>query len=426
MFPFERYMKKLKGYVRNKAKPEGLIAKGYVAEEALTFSSHYFRDVTMKFNRPGRNVDPPPPTCQFQVFRSLCKSIGLRLVIWFDAQELKKVIWYVLHNSPEIDTYRSQFKRYGQMTTRLRNVARVMAVTVASDDRPLHTQTHRFLRVCFWATEVRAPENPIWVWPVLIRFEFGDRETLMPLGDIAVHWANYLGGCSLGSCRCTPFLAVKLSCGAEGGVMARIGVNSSFDMRPHMESDRWPLIYAAIQQHLQKIYKWQRRGCFKERHGFLTGRDVHLDASELSRPSHISEMESSATRDYPSLIHTFFLTHTVNGVFLNPEDKALYEDAEAQGLGSNTNTDMCTVHSTSPPCNALLLMSLSSKERNVLTRQGEPFHESIRSDDKLPQMLTQLESQPEIGGWQRDEAGAGKMSREDNETTAMTGDDERR
>ncbi|GJT41207.1 hypothetical protein Tco_0941072 [Tanacetum coccineum] len=110
MFPFERFMKKLKGYVRNKAKPEGSIAEGYVAEEALTFSSHYFWDVTMKFNRPDRNVDPPPPTCQFQVFRSVCKSIGLRSVIPFDAQELKKVKWYVLHNSPEIDTYRSQFK----------------------------------------------------------------------------------------------------------------------------------------------------------------------------------------------------------------------------------------------------------------------------------------------------------------------------
>nr|GEY99019.1 hypothetical protein [Tanacetum cinerariifolium] len=61
MFPFERYMKKLKGYVRNKAKPEGSIAEGYVAEEALTF-------------------------------------------------KLKKVKWYVLRNSPEIDTYRSQFK----------------------------------------------------------------------------------------------------------------------------------------------------------------------------------------------------------------------------------------------------------------------------------------------------------------------------
>nr|GEZ96652.1 hypothetical protein [Tanacetum cinerariifolium] len=46
-------------------------------------------------------------------------------------------------------------------------------------------------------------------------------------------------------------------------------------------------------------------------------------------------METSATREYPSLIHTFFLTHTVGGVFLNPEEKALYEEMlRLQGLGS--------------------------------------------------------------------------------------------
>ncbi|GJU81482.1 reverse transcriptase domain-containing protein [Tanacetum coccineum] len=65
MYPFERYTKKLKNYVRNKAKPKGSIAEGYVAEEALTFSSQYFRDVIMKFNRPDRNMDYPPSTCQF-------------------------------------------------------------------------------------------------------------------------------------------------------------------------------------------------------------------------------------------------------------------------------------------------------------------------------------------------------------------------
>ncbi|GKF86683.1 hypothetical protein Tco_0254510, partial [Tanacetum coccineum] len=48
-------------------------------------------------------------------------------------------------------------------------------------------------------------------------------------------------------------------------------------------------------------------------------------------------METSATREYPSLIHTLFLTHTVGGVFLNPEDKALYDEMmRLQGLGSNT------------------------------------------------------------------------------------------
>ncbi|GKE41815.1 hypothetical protein Tco_1469099, partial [Tanacetum coccineum] len=92
MYLFERFMKKLKNYVRNKAKPEGSIAEGYVAEEALTFSSHYFWDVTTKFNRLDHNMDCPPPTCQFQVFKSVCKLIGLRSVIRIDHQELKKVI----------------------------------------------------------------------------------------------------------------------------------------------------------------------------------------------------------------------------------------------------------------------------------------------------------------------------------------------
>nr|GFC27016.1 hypothetical protein [Tanacetum cinerariifolium] len=51
------------------------------------------------------------------------------------------------------------------------------------------------------------------------------------------------------------------------------------------------------------------------------------------------QMETSTTREYPSLIHAFFLTHTVGGIFLNPEDKALYDEMlRLQGLGSNTPT----------------------------------------------------------------------------------------
>nr|GEX04387.1 hypothetical protein [Tanacetum cinerariifolium] len=39
-----------------------------------------------------------------------CNKDTPSVFIQFDAQELKKVKWYVLHNSPEIDTYRSQFQ----------------------------------------------------------------------------------------------------------------------------------------------------------------------------------------------------------------------------------------------------------------------------------------------------------------------------
>ncbi|KAK2644702.1 hypothetical protein Ddye_019897 [Dipteronia dyeriana] len=57
MYPIERYLRKLKGYVCNKAQPEGSIAKGYLADQCLTFCSRYLRGVETKFNRPERNYD---------------------------------------------------------------------------------------------------------------------------------------------------------------------------------------------------------------------------------------------------------------------------------------------------------------------------------------------------------------------------------
>ncbi|GJR46495.1 uncharacterized protein Tco_1314598 [Tanacetum coccineum] len=45
MYPFERYMGYLKGYVRNRSRPEGSIVKGYAAEEVIEFGTNYLRDV---------------------------------------------------------------------------------------------------------------------------------------------------------------------------------------------------------------------------------------------------------------------------------------------------------------------------------------------------------------------------------------------
>ena len=43
MYPCERYLGKLKSFVRNKAHPEASMAKGYVAEEALGFCTEYLQ-----------------------------------------------------------------------------------------------------------------------------------------------------------------------------------------------------------------------------------------------------------------------------------------------------------------------------------------------------------------------------------------------
>ncbi|XP_071728157.1 uncharacterized protein [Rutidosis leptorrhynchoides] len=76
MYPIERYMKKLKNYVRNKAKPEGCIVEGYVADEALTACSMSLEGVQTRFNRPDRYADDLVRLYEFHVFNSLCKFVS--------------------------------------------------------------------------------------------------------------------------------------------------------------------------------------------------------------------------------------------------------------------------------------------------------------------------------------------------------------
>jgi hypothetical protein len=41
MYPVERYMKILKSYVRNTARPKATMAEGYVKEECIGFITEY-------------------------------------------------------------------------------------------------------------------------------------------------------------------------------------------------------------------------------------------------------------------------------------------------------------------------------------------------------------------------------------------------
>ncbi|GJT87199.1 F-box domain containing protein [Tanacetum coccineum] len=129
MYPFERYMKKLKGYVRNKAKPEGSIAEGYVAEEALTFSSHYFFDYGQ-----STVVDAPPDI--IDVPDEDDDIIGDEDALPHD-----------LADSDAEDL-----------------------INVDDDGKDRGS--------------LRTPSD---------QFEQGDKQTLNPLGPHAAHWSNYIG-----------------------------------------------------------------------------------------------------------------------------------------------------------------------------------------------------------------------------------------
>ncbi|PWA49690.1 hypothetical protein CTI12_AA478760 [Artemisia annua] len=55
-------------------------------------------------------MDCPRPTSDFQVFRSLYTKSSKETIIRLGLPEMKKVIWYVLHNGPEIDAYTNEFQ----------------------------------------------------------------------------------------------------------------------------------------------------------------------------------------------------------------------------------------------------------------------------------------------------------------------------
>nr|GEX25470.1 hypothetical protein [Tanacetum cinerariifolium] len=159
-------------------------------------------------------------------------------------------------------------------------------------------------------------------------------------------------------------------------------------------------------------------------------------------------MESSATREYPSLIHTFFfLTHTVGGIFLNPVDKALY------GLGSNTPSDvpytedeimaiirggkqrghilgvgmvlpgLGTVIPLLPPCTHSSDVAKLKKREKLLTKKINMFMKLFRSDDKFSKMLTQLESHHEYDGGSGN-GGCGDDEPGDDDDGGEDGEDE--
>lgn len=76
MYPIERYLRTLKSYVRNKNRPEGSIAEGYLAEESLTFCSRYLKNISTKFNKPTRNDDGSVSNDEIYIFKKSGQTKG--------------------------------------------------------------------------------------------------------------------------------------------------------------------------------------------------------------------------------------------------------------------------------------------------------------------------------------------------------------
>ncbi|XP_020204521.2 uncharacterized protein LOC109789889 [Cajanus cajan] len=111
MYPIERYLCKLKSYVRNRSQPEGSIAEGYLAEEALTLCSRYLhKNVETRLNRKNRNYDNSD-LCEVDAadyFTSIGCPLGGKKngePFALDFQSTAQAHRYILFNCEEVQVY---------------------------------------------------------------------------------------------------------------------------------------------------------------------------------------------------------------------------------------------------------------------------------------------------------------------------------
>ncbi|GKD25590.1 retrotransposon protein, putative, ty3-gypsy subclass [Tanacetum coccineum] len=282
-------------------------------------------------------------------------------------------------------------------------------VTVAVMISPLHTIYPQVVGVAS-LTEAKAPKNLIWVEGKradctrqetrnLGLKKITDDKGPVPIREMPLYYPSWQ----------------KVL--AERKVAILIKIGTQFDLKPHMQSQCWTDINAGIQQHLQKLCN-TNKASLKAAHWVINPETGTYDVESIRqrRPESITPtdwdaqlsfwnnprnqaratqnrqnrakstvvcrqgsrslarlrdqmMESLSTREYPSLIDTFFVTHTVGG------DEIL----RLQRLGSNTETG---VPYTEEEIMAIVKMTMRL----------------FKSDEKFSQMLDQFESSPEFGG----------------------------
>ena len=102
MFPFERKMGTLKGYVKNKARPEGCIAESFIDKECLNFCSMYLNDVDTLFNKVEHNNEMMDSDGEISIFSCKGRPLGSPKAHGLSENELEKIHTYILNNCDEI------------------------------------------------------------------------------------------------------------------------------------------------------------------------------------------------------------------------------------------------------------------------------------------------------------------------------------
>ncbi|XP_043815296.1 uncharacterized protein LOC110620971 [Manihot esculenta] len=110
MYPFERYLRKLKNNIKNKARVEGSMCNAYLVEEASAFSAHYFQaHVMTRHRKVPRNLhefvsDDDIPG-KLSIFKCTGRTIGKGKSRYMTKDEIQAAQTYILLNCPKVKTY---------------------------------------------------------------------------------------------------------------------------------------------------------------------------------------------------------------------------------------------------------------------------------------------------------------------------------
>ncbi|XP_050216221.1 uncharacterized protein LOC126667294 [Mercurialis annua] len=115
MYPFERYLRKLKKKVSNKGRVEGSISSGYLNEETAKFAAYYFSEGDpMIPERPQRNevydIEVDDDVDRLSIFKPHGQSVGACRKRYLEDSEIVAARTYVLLNCSEIENYREVFE----------------------------------------------------------------------------------------------------------------------------------------------------------------------------------------------------------------------------------------------------------------------------------------------------------------------------
>lgn len=95
----------MKKYVRNKVKPEGLIAEGYAIDKTLIFMLLFKIDVENWFSKLENNIDGEWPRCKMDIFSQNVNIIWHKKYIKFDWTTRNKSHWYILNKYRVVELY---------------------------------------------------------------------------------------------------------------------------------------------------------------------------------------------------------------------------------------------------------------------------------------------------------------------------------